>query len=114
IVDSGFVITTHPIQIEHNNTRYDIGTSGIRISSEAQYSVWAETTKHPNRIPHPHIPLTGSPCYGSISIALDEAAAEYRWDDLVSYLLQWLSMGYSEDVADSHIEEWPVVEGVKV
>ncbi len=107
ILKGGLQVVTHPIVYQHEGKRYRLGTYVIRISKVGQVSVWAESTSHPSGCPHPHIGLSGNPCFGNISIAIDRAAIEHRIVDTIDLVLRWLTEGYDPKLADTPITEWP-------
>ena len=95
---------------EYDGQEYAFGTFVIRINRHGVISVWNESPRHPDGVPHPHIAKNGGPCYGNASTAIAKAAGEARYADAIFYVLTWLTHGYSPELAAVKIHEWPMVK----
>lgn len=109
IVENGIVVTTKQIFTEHDGIKYSTGVFAIRVNGVGRLSVWSEKSEHPKGHGHPHITTDTPPCFGNITRAVQEAAAEFRWADAIHYVLEWLTYGYAPELAIVSIEEWPSV-----
>ncbi len=101
-------VATKTICMNHEGVNYDLGEFSIRILFLGKIEIVALRTTHPEGVPHPHISMYGTPCFGNVSDAVTSALAEYRYCDLVSCVLSWLTEGYTPELIVVHpIEEWP-------
>ncbi len=107
LVENGVHVETKLIHAEYGGKRYALGRYVIRISSVGGVSVWCEETKHPRRVPHPHIHLDGNACFGNAVEAIAKNAAYHRYFDTVTLVIRWLAKGYTPILANVKIEEWP-------
>ena len=105
-------VITRPLTVEHEGVSYLVGAFTIRINSRGAVSVWSEAPTHQKRISHPHISNEGTPCYGNAGAAIAMAAGEARYADAINYILTWLTRGYSPNLADAKIEQWPIAQEV--
>lgn len=107
--DGGIHVETKLVIARYERTSYRLGRYVIRIGEAGEVSVWGLASEHPQGIPHPHLPITGTPCFGTASSAIMRAAGELRFADCVLYVLAWLKEGYAPEGAETKIEEWPPV-----
>jgi len=112
--DEGIHIDTRPLVAEHDGVRYLLGTFTIRLGSHGDISVWGLAPAHLDGVPHPHLPKDGTPCFGTATEPIAKAGAELRLQDAVTLVLRWLQDGYTPQLAEHAIEQWPkaIAEGV--
>lgn len=103
-------VRTVPLTTHHEEAAYHTGPFTIRINKHGKVSVWSEEPTHPSGVPHPHISKHEGPCFGNAGTAIIKAAAEMRYLDTISYILTWLTHGYTHDLAAVKIQEWPIVK----
>lgn len=109
LVDEGIHVKTKPLYLEYEEKTYAVGSFVIRISDWGDISVWNEQPLHPAGVPHPHIAKDGGPCFGNATDAITKAAAGHKYATAIRYVLRWLTRGYSPELAEVKIEEWPEV-----
>lgn len=110
VIDGGIQAETHPLLCEHTDGLHAIGRFCIRLSIRGRVSVWSIDTPHPNRIAHPHLGKNGTPCFGNMSVSIQEAAMMWDVALVMDLVIRWLTEGYDPSLADTPIEEWPRVE----
>ncbi len=110
LIDDGFLqICTKPIVIEHEGKRYNMGEFVITLNSWQEVGMHCVRTPHPRGVQHVHIGASGNPCFGNAGAAITKALADFRIADAVCYMLTWLTQGYTPELAEVKIEEWPLV-----
>ncbi|MDR3571543.1 MAG: hypothetical protein P4L81_05110 [Candidatus Pacebacteria bacterium] len=112
VVAQALHVRTKPLVYDGHH----LGAYVIRFDCNPLTEHWKVTiycageSLHPNSIPHPHIGMSGSICFGNVGLILDEALVEQRIPDAVLLCLRWLADGYDESVARYKLSEWPRVE----
>lgn len=109
LVGKGIHVKTKPLYLEYEAKIYAVGSFVIRIGEQGDISVWNEQPLHPAGVPHPHIAKDGGPCFGNATDAITKATASRKYADAIRYVLRWLTQGYSPELAEVKIEEWPEV-----
>ena len=110
LIDDGFLqICTKPIVIEHEGKRYAMGEFVITLNGWQEVGMHCESSPHPRGVQHVHIGVSGNPCFGNAGVAINKALADFRIADAVCYMLTWLTQGYTPELAEVKIEEWPLV-----
>lgn len=107
--EGAFQIKTKTVIVEDEGARYRTGSYMIRIDAFGNVSIWAHAPTHPKRIPHPHISRKGVWCFGNYTTPIEEAAMAMDIGETAHLITRWLVEGYDPSVADTRIEEWPVV-----
>ena len=105
----GIHVRTIPLTTSHEGIEYLTGVFTIRINKRGAVTVWSEGSTHPDGVPHPHIAKHGGPCFGNAGTAISRAGGEARYADAITYVLTWLTVGYSQELAENKIQEWPTV-----
>lgn len=109
--DGALHVRTRRIEALFDGHAYDLGIFTIHVDPyHGQVAVWCELSTHPNGVPHPHISPEGIVCYGNASRAIATAAGEQRVVDVIEYILRWLVQGYTPELAQYKIEDWPIVD----
>ena len=114
ILDGGLQVETRPIEAEWEGQRYALGAFVIRIGGTGAVTVWSEAPTHPDGLHHPHIGRSGVACFGNATALVAKLAGESRYSECFALVIRWLKTGYSPELAEARIEEWPVVPGVEV
>lgn len=110
VVEDGIQFYTGNIVAPYGDAEYDLGSYVIRYAFiSGNVTVWSLKGTHPDGAIHPHIPRTGTPCFGNATMAIVEAGGNMRVARMVEMVLRWLKYGYDEAVADRPITEWPLV-----
>ena len=110
LIDDGFLqICTKPIVIEHEGRLYRMGKFIITLNGWQEVGMHCVHSPHPRGVQHVHIGASGDPCFGNAGRAITEALADFRIADAIYYMLSWLTQGYSPELAEVKIEEWPLV-----
>lgn len=104
--DTIWVHTKPVIVTGKDSVKRDLGSFIISVDVTS-VSVWSKRLTHQQRIPHPHINVEGTACYGNITHEINRALGENRRMDAALLVLSWLEEGYDETLADRKIEEWP-------
>jgi hypothetical protein len=105
------IVTTKTIYITHDGCRRKIGEYIIRLSIGGHISIWTKVTHHPKSVPHPHISAWSGYCFGTMDSAIKDALLECRFGDVMDYIYDWLTEGYSPElVIYNKIDEWPIVD----
>jgi hypothetical protein len=107
VVAGGLEIHSKEVVVKQGSISYQLGTYALRITTDFSPVVYAHTTYHPKGVAHPHIGPSGAVCFGNITYALLEAAAEYNRVRVAELVFGWLFDGYDEAIAETPITEWP-------
>lgn len=110
-IEQGFHLTTKELVIEHESKEYRLGTFGIRLDLQGEFTVWNLHPTHPDGELHPHISQDGTVCYGNVTLAIRERITVKRdYPGAMLMVLDWLAYGYEPASTLHPIEEWPTKE----
>ncbi|MES2931442.1 MAG: hypothetical protein V4682_01945 [Patescibacteria group bacterium] len=108
VKDLGLHLTTKPVVLEHEGVRYPLGSFTMRADGAGMISIWCNDSRHPERVPHPHISAFGSVCYGNLSLLVQEEIFMRRnYPQALRYLLDWIQEGYDPNTTTTPLTEWP-------
>lgn len=108
------IFYTRPIEITHEGKTYLMGKYYIEVYFDGDNGgvrIHNLSKKIRGQFDHPHIEM-GRCCLGNIKSVIPQLIAEYKFDDLILYLIAFLE-SYNVHGAYKYIENWPVKEEVK-
>lgn len=108
-LDEGLHVVTKLVTCTYDGQTHRLGRYVIRLADH-DFSLFCEESHHPKGTIHPHYPNDGTPCWGNVGIPLARAQSEGRLADLVELVIKWLTQGYDPVLANTKLEEWPVIE----
>jgi hypothetical protein len=110
ITDGCLELHSNDVVIEHKGKQHHLGRYTLRFTKALYPLVYAQTTLHPQGVMHPHIGPSGAVCFGNVTYAITEAAADYNYVRVAELVFGWLFNGYDEAIAETPVTEWPEVK----
>jgi hypothetical protein len=104
------LVFTDPIEIEYQNSIYDIGSFRIEIYPNADsggVKCFNLSRQTPNGFHHPHIGKFGECCLGNIAAGIFQFIGEHQYAPVVQIMLKYLE-SYKPENPYQKISAWPL------